>query len=207
MLDLRPKTKMFRYIIPTILIGLSVTIFLTFTSSLYKDISLLRAKVGSYDEALTNSVALEKARDALTQKNNSIDPENLLKLKKLLPDSVDNIRLILEIEKIGVPYGMALRDVKYDTDKTSNIKPGTPVQGGAAVQTISREYGVWTLGFSTTGTYANFSAFLKDLESNLRIVDIESITFTSDVGGAVLNPSFKDAYKYDFKIKTYWLKN
>lgn len=198
---------MFRYLIPTILIALSITLFLTFTGPLYKDIISLRSKLGSYDEALTNAKALKDQRDALTQKASSIDSDNLEKLGKLLPDSVDNIRLILEIEKIAAPYGMSLRDVKYDTDKILEAKAGAPVQGGAAVQTIARDYGVWTLGFSTTGTYANFSSFLKDLEKNLRIVDIESIAFTSDVGGAVLNPSFKEAYKYDFKIRTYWLKN
>ena len=198
---------MFRFLIPTILLGLTVTVFMTLTSPLYSDIQALRETSASYDQALTNSKDLEKERDKLTQVYNSIEPENLNKLQKLLPDNVDNIRLILEIEKIAAPYGMVLRDVKYDTDKTSATEASAPIQGGDTTQIAHKEYGVWSLGFSTNGTYNNFMSFIKDLESNLRIVDISSISFSSDIGGAGLNPAFKEAYKYDFKIKTYWLKN
>ncbi len=198
---------MFRFLIPTILAGLAISVFFTFTSPLYSDIKDLRVKVSSYNQALNNSKELEKERDKLTQAYNAIDPNNLAKLQKLLPDNVDNIRLILEIEKIAAPYGMVLRDVKYDTDKTSNTNTGAPIQGGDTAKVSYKEYGVWTLGFSTNGTYNNFTSFLKDLESNLRVVDISSIEFSSDVGGGGINPSFKEVYKYDFQIKTYWLKN
>ena len=119
---------MFRFLIPTILLGLTVTVFMTLTSPLYSDIQALRETSASYDQALTNSKDLEKERDKLTQVYNSIEPENLNKLQKLLPDNVDNIRLILEIEKIAAPYGMVLRDVKYDTDKTSATEASAPIQ-------------------------------------------------------------------------------
>ena len=55
----------------------------------------------SYNEALNNSKALEDKRDTLTAKYNTIDPNDLIKLQKLLPDNVDNIRLILEIGQIA----------------------------------------------------------------------------------------------------------
>jgi hypothetical protein len=63
----------------------------------------------------------------LTQKYSTIDPVNLDKLTKLLPDNVDNIRLILEIEKIASPYGMILKDVKYETASREIEKPKNSV--------------------------------------------------------------------------------
>ena len=90
---------MFRYILPIILIGIAIAGFFTFTNPFYENVLLEREQVASYNEALNNSKALEAERDKLTQKYNSFDPENLSKLQKLLPDNVDNIRLILEIEK------------------------------------------------------------------------------------------------------------
>lgn len=199
---------MLRFILPVILIGLAIATFFTFTNPLYSDIEGIRTQVGSYDQALENSKALENERDKLTKNYNAIDPNDLTKLQKMLPDNVDNIRLILEIEKIATPYGMALKDVKYETADATATKVGAPVQGGAAVAVDSKEYGTWNLQFSTQGTYSNFEAFLKDLESNLRIVDVASIEFTSDAGaGATLNPGLMESYKYDFTIKTYWLKN
>ncbi len=195
---------MFKFILPASLIGVAIAGFFIFADPLYQSISGERAQIASYDEALSNSKALEAERDKLTQKYNSFDPDNLAKLQKLLPDNVDNIRLILEIEKIALPYGMALKDVKYDTTSSSTVNSQI---GGMQTETgLNKNYGTWNLEFSTQGTYNNFISFLKDLESNLRIVDVSSVQFSSS-GNLGLNPSVPEAYKYSFKIKTYWLKN
>lgn len=177
-----------------------------FINPLYDEINVLKAQASSYDEALNNSKALENERDKLSKKYNSIDPDNLYRLSKLLPNNVDNIRLILEIEKIAAPYSMVLRDVKYNTvDPTANqggASQGMPAQEGGAAQ----DYGSWDLEFSTQGTYANFISFVKSLEKNLRLVDIASVEFSS-VPIVGQGQTSSNIYKYLFKIKTYWLKD
>ena len=196
---------MFKYIAPTILIGLSIAIFFGFTDPQYKSLQASRQVVGSYDQALNNSKTLAEERDKLIQKSNSIGADNLAKLEKLLPSSVDNIRLILEIEKIALPYGMSIKDVKYDVvnKDTANTPSSGFINGGSSNQPSNRDYGVLNLEFSTEGSYKNFISFTKNLESNLRILDISSVSFSS-VSGAL---SSAEVYKYSFKIKTYWLKN
>jgi len=196
---------MFKYILPIILIGVTIAGFFTFTSPYYEGVLLNREQVASYNEALSNSKALEAERDKLTQKYNSFDTEDLSKLHKLLPDNVDNIRLILEIEKIASPYGMVLKDVKYDAVNKDNA---TTQEGAAKVSKPSsnKDYGTWNLEFSTQGTYSNFVNFVKNLENNLRVVDISSIQFSSNADSG-LSPSLSEVYKYNFQIKTYWLKN
>jgi Tfp pilus assembly protein PilO len=202
---------MTRFIVPIILIAIALSLFFVFTSPLFNDISILRTEVESYNQALDNSKMLENERDKLTAKYNSIIPENLTKLQKLLPENVDNIRLILEIEQVAAPYGMILKDVKYNTkeDTNSTVVTGAVVQGAGSLMQAPQNYGIFDLEFSTVGTYNNFINFTKDLESNLRIVDVSSVVFSSNVTGtgANANTSAPEVYKYDFKIKTYWLKN
>jgi len=211
---------MMRFILPIILVAISVSLFFMFTNPIMGDISGLRADAASYNEALDNSKALENARDTLTAKYNSINSDNLTKLEKLLPQNVDNIRLILEIEQVASPYGMVLKDVKYDATSSSVAAKGTtgpPTNPAGITQStaeVPKDYGVFNLEFSVSGTYDNFINFTKDLESNLRIVDISSITFSSDVaaspngnGNVSGTKSSADVYTYDFKIQTYWLKN
>ncbi len=190
-----------------------------FTNPIVSSISKINTEISSYNEALNNAKSLEEERDKLTKKYNAIDPDSLDKLQKLLPDNVDNIRLVLEIEKLAIPYGMRLKDVKYDStqsnNSTSTSTPPTSTTGSSSSDVISdkstargdnKQYGTWNLEFSTEGSYSNFISFVKDIESNLRIVDISSIAFSSDTDtlGKTKTP---DSYKYDFKIKTYWLKN
>ena len=193
---------MFRLIVPIILIAVAAGVFVAFTNPFYQSVSALKSEASDYREALDNSKALENERDKLTQKFNSIDPASLDKLEKMLPENVDNIRLILEIEKIASPYGMVLREVKYDTT-AEDAQAGEGV-GSSAPEVQNREYGEWTLEFSTASTYNNFLNFLRDLERNLRIVDISSISFSAESG--IPGPT-SDVYRYSFKIKTYWLKN
>jgi hypothetical protein len=200
-----------RFVLPIILIGIAVSTFFMFTNPIFNNISALKAQVTSYNEALNNSKALENERDILTAKYNTIDPDNLLKLQKFLPNNIDNIRLILEIGQIAAPYGMTLTDVKYNaTENTSAsaISSAAIVQGGAISNSGSSDYGTFNLEFSTSGSYDNFINFTKDLENNLRMVDISSIVFSSNLN-ANLNSKANspEVYKYDFKIKTYFLKN
>ena len=209
---------MMRFIMPIVLIGIALCVFFILTNPIYNDISALKAQATSYNTALDNSKALENERDKLVAKANGISVENMARIEKFLPQNVDNIRLILEIGEIAKPYGMILKDVKYNVDKktTENGNAGgtAVVQGGGVAGSTPKDYGVFDLEFSTSGTYDNFINFTKTLESNLRMVDVSSITFSSDniavtgaVAGASPKTSSPEIYKYDFKIKTYWLKN
>lgn len=198
---------MIKFITPIILVVLAIGGFLLFVGPLYGDINTLKGQVASYSEALDNAKTLESERDRLTAKYNAVDPENLSKIEKFLPDGVDNIRLILEIEKVALVYGMVLKDVRYDIVRKSDTEDGSEVvPGGQAQIEKAKGYGTWEMSFSVQGTYNNFVNFLKDLERNLRIVDVSSIQFSSDTNTGA-NPNFAEVYKYGLKIKTYWLKN
>jgi Tfp pilus assembly protein PilO len=202
---------MMRFIMPIVIIVIAVAVFFVFANPLYNDISALKTQVASYNEALDNSKALENARDSLTAQENAINPDNLAKIQKLLPENVDNIRLILEIGQIALPYGMVLKNVKYNATDTTTT--AAPVATGAVVpvsaaNAVSKDYGIFNLEFSISGSYDNFINFTKDLEKNLRIVDVSSITFSSDATASVGSKAVSsEIYNFDFKIRTYWLKN
>ena len=195
---------MVRFIMPIILIAIAIGVFFTFTDPIYQEASVLKEEVSSYNQALDNSKALENERDKLTAKYNSFRPEDLMNIEKLLPDNVNNIRLILEIEQIAAPYGMVLRNVTYDTGEAGASAQGGGVPGQPGlVREAPKDYGTFYLSFSTSGSYNNFMNFTRDLEKNLRIVDISSIEFSSDSSLA----KGSEVYTYNFKIKTYWLRN
>lgn len=199
---------MLRYLTSFLFIGLSIAVFILVTRGFYEDIQALRVEQSTYDEAFTNSKSLETERDRLITDSNAISSENKERLKKMLPDNVDNIRLILEIEKLATPYGMVLKDVEYSvvpSDKENGTDSVNNTASGKA-KNDKENYGSWDLGFSISGTYSNFINFMRSLESNLRIVDISSIKFSSTPIGKE-STFASENYKYDFTIKTYWLKN
>ncbi len=200
---------MMRFIVPLLLIGISIAGFFILITPKYEEVVVLKAQVAAYDKALNNSKSLEDERDKLIKKSNDISKVNKEKIEKMLPDSIDNIRLILEIEELASVYGMYLKDVRYDDEKKAEEGKPEVVQAGAIDENINEDYGVWDLEFTTEGSYANFINFTRDIEKNLRLVDISSVQFSSLSAPASKSAtvSTTDNYIYTFKIKTYWLKN
>jgi Tfp pilus assembly protein PilO len=193
---------MFKYIIPTTLTAIAIGLFVIFTNPIYKDVQGLRAQVASYDQALTNAEQLRAVREQLLLKYNGFSKENIAKVQKMIPDNVDNIRLILEIQGMASAYGMQIKNVKYD----AKVAAGVDIvpQNAAASADQNKIYGIFDMEFSTEGTYDNFIKFVGDMEHSLRIVDINSVTFSSS--DSMATTPLNTVYKYDLKFKTYWLK-
>ena len=178
---------MIRFLLPIILLVASATLFFTFIDPTYNQIIELQKDEARFSEALDNSKQLQQIRDGLLEKYNAIPTEDIDRLEKMLPDTIDNVKLIRDIDGVANKYGMSLRNVKIAvTDKNiSVIGPDT------------NTYDSVNLTFSVSGPYKTFIAFLHDMESSLRLVDVVSIKFSS---------SKADLYEYNVTIKTYWLK-
>ena len=191
-----------KYLLPIILILASTGLFILYTNPNYLAVKDLRVEAASYDEALSNAKQLQAVRDTLVTKYNSISPDVLDRLSKFLPDNVDNIKLILEIDRIASQYGMQVKNIKYDVAQ----KAADPAKSQfvATSKEPVKDFGSFDLEFSVEGSFGNFVSFTDSIEKSLRIVDINSVSFSSS--DTALPGAPKDNYKYDFKIKTYWLK-
>lgn len=188
---------MTRNVISVILLIGAVAIFFFYTSPSYDGIQALSAQSAQYNEALDKATQLQQLKQTLLSRYNSFDPNALARLSTMLPDQVDNIRLILDLDNLAGRFGMALQNVGVST-------PGT--QSGSVVssiQTATQPYDTLTMEFSTHGTYDQFTQFLTALESSLRLVDIESIGLNPSGSGT---PGAEPVYSYSMTVQTYWLR-
>lgn len=191
-----------RFIIPTILLILSIGSFIAYTNPAYQEVKALRAQSAQYDTALTNATKLQAQRDALNTKYRSLPPASVARLEKLLPNTADNIRLIIDIQQMAQSYGMSLSTIKFDAGQGAAAAASGALSSAssAEVAAASQDYGTFDLTFSTTATYANFQSFIKDVESSLRLTDIQSVDFSA---GDVQ----KGTTVFTVKLRTYWLKS
>lgn len=173
-------------IISIILLVASVGLFIGYVNPTYQADQASAAELGQYESALSNSKDLLSERDILIAKLNTFSQTNINKLSTLLPDSVDSVTLIIELDSIAAQFGMRIRDFSASTGQS-----GTLGQSDAP-------YGTLSLTFTTTASYETFVAFLKALESNLRLLDVSSISFTSG--------STNSVYDFNVTVNTYWLK-
>lgn len=196
----------------------SVLVFFFLVDPLYGDVKELRTNVSTYNSALSNSTDLQKTRDDLVEQYKQISDKDKEKLAHLLPGTINNIELILEIEKIANLHGMPVGDIKFDS--SMGVKANSEEGGGnnkiiaESDPTSYLPYGIFPVSFTVEGKYSVFLDFLEDLENNLRIVDIKSVSFNvpDSASGeqgvdqkkkSLLDPSI---YRYSLKVETYWLK-
>lgn len=190
---------------------IALGLFLAVINPLYGEVNQLRTDVSTYNVALNNSTELQKTRDSLINIYKSVKKEDIDRLTHFLPSTINNIGLILEIEKIANLHGMPIGNIRFDTKSLENQTTTTPTDNIVVAESDPADnlpYGIFPMEFTIEGKYETFVEFLKDLEHNLRLVDIESISFNvpsvtvSPIGGT----SNSSVYSYTLKVNTYWLK-
>lgn len=178
-----------RGFLPVLFVVIAVGIFFGFIDPAYDRVKELRAEEAQFDQALTRSKELQSVRDQLLSRYNTFSQEELDRLEKLLPDNVDNVRLILDFDSLASRYGMRVRNVALESNESRAARGQV---GGS-----DSKYESLIMSFTVSGTYDTFRAFLADLEQSLRLVDVTSVTFSATESGV---------YDYSVSIKTYWLK-
>lgn len=180
-----------RLLLPIILTLAAAGLFVLYTNPTYQGLKGHQSTVAAYDDALNKSQELKALRDKLQSARNAFSPQDEQKLVRLLPDQVDNIRLIIDINNIAARRGLAvsnvaLGEVSHSSSPASSLAVGP---SGDPVGSVS-------LGFSVVATYEEFLTFLQDIEHSLRILDIEKLSFNAPQGGR---------HSFDFTVRTYWL--
>ena len=181
-----------RTILPLILLVAAVGLFFGYTNRAFQGTKDISAQAAAYDQALTTANQLKSQRDQLLSKRDTFSTDDVQKLERMLPDNVDNIRLIIDINSIAARHSLALKNVSLGT-----VSSGSTAQSAVAVGASGSPVGSVDLGFTVTAPYTTFQAFLADLEHSLRLIDVEKITFKG-AGTA-------DSADYTLSIRTYWL--
>jgi hypothetical protein len=188
-----------RILTPIILVVLAVGLFMVYTNDEYANIPKLQESLSSYQEALAQSQEVLELRNKLLQERNNLPADGLQRLEQLLPDSIDSIKLILNVNDVAVRHHMQVTHIMLEGDNTKPAPSAATPDGsvGTALGGDATPLGSVSLSFSVKSDYNDFRLFLEDLEQSLRLMDVQVISFTT---------SNERTDQYSFTIKTYWLK-
>ena len=180
-------------LLAVILIIISITGFFMWVNPHYGNIKTLKATLAESNDALANAQQLDTLRRSLVDQENAFKPTDLAKLKKMLPASVDSVRLTIDMQGIATHYGLTLKNIAMGVAQTST-------GSGSAIGPSSKQYGSIPLSFSVTASYDNLIAFLKGLESSLRVLEIRSLSFSAD-------DTKPGTYNVSMSIDAFWLSS
>jgi Tfp pilus assembly protein PilO len=177
-----------RFFFPIIFVIVGIAGFIFFTSPTYQLSKTKEAELKGYVEANESAAKLRAKREELQLQRNSITATEIDRLMKMLPDGVENVSLIIEMNRIARQKGVSIRNARVNEGSTSK---------GGSVGPDGNKYGTISMSFGVTMSYTDFQDFLKALEQNLRLVDVTAITFAT---------TRTDKYDYNITLQTYWLK-
>lgn len=180
-------------IISLVCVAGAIALFFLYTKPAYDGLAGIKQQINQYNLALEKAAELQRLKQSLLSRYNSFNPADIERLHKLLPDHVDNVRLVLDLDTLAARHGLALQNVVI------SAAAETPESGEIIGESLE-DHGELTLGFGTTGTYDRLVTFLTDLEKSLRVVDIDALRITPVTTTGVLT------YRYDIVLRTYWLK-
>lgn len=187
---------MFRFIVPTIILVIAGAIFFAYTRPTYQSIGNLKARADAYDIALSNSRELQAVRDELTAKYNAFSPEDIARVEAMLPDTVDSVQLVIDLDDLAQAHGLVFKNSDFDA---------TAAQGEQSLNDLklqNKEYRTSDLTFVVEGTYEDFQSFLRDLERSLRLIEIDDLSFS-----AAPTTTGGNKFSYTVDIVTYWLRS
>lgn len=195
-------------VIPILLILGAIGIFFGYINPTYTgDIAQAKSDIESYDAALTAGTQFSQKEAELTNAKAAIPADKLARLEAFLPDGVDNVQLILDLDALAARSGMTLSNFSVNANPTSDTSSATPSAASGASITPDPSGSLslaapdpvdsLQITLSATGTYSAFRTFLAGIEQSLRPLDITSLTVTSSKTGV---------YTYDLTINIYWLK-
>ncbi|MEI6042014.1 MAG: hypothetical protein WCQ00_00380 [bacterium] len=176
-------------------IASAVAAFIFYINPNYALIQQKQADLQKLDEANGKAMELRVKREKLTSDRKKIDDVQLKNLDKFLPDGVENVKLIIDIQHIAnLVLSQNIRGAKViggasKTGATGNASP--------SIGSDNKKYGTIALNFGVTTSYDQFILFLQSLEDNLRLVDVSEISFTA---------ADNDKYDFNVTLQTYWLK-
>jgi hypothetical protein len=186
---------MIRGFISLFFLAAAVGLFFFYTRTAYDSVREMQVTIKEYDQALEKANQLQALKQSLLSRFNAFNPADVERLHKLLPDHVDNVRLVLDLDTLASKNGFALQNVVINAPQGASEEP-------AAIGANRDAFDSLTLRFATIGTYPNFVKFITAIENSLRVVDVVSLTMDPDASAIGGEPN----YRFDITLRTYWLK-
>ncbi len=172
-----------------------------------KDIAAARAEVKKYDAALTAAARYEQKQTQLATEQQALPTDGIERLEQYLPDNVDNVQLILDLDGLASRSGLTITNFnttesvtspKASADAAANgeVPPAPSASGQVLSVDPSKPYESLDLSITASGSYAQMRMFLDGVESSLRPLDLIQLQITDSPTGV---------YKYQMTFRLYWL--
>jgi hypothetical protein len=182
-------------ILPFLFILIAIGLFFFYVEPAWNGpIAQEKQQVASYNAALDAAATFTQKENQLIAEQNSIPAASLTRLETFLPDGVNNVQLILDLNSLAQKSGLQISNFAVgNAPQSSSDSSSDSGQGPQSTSNVSS----LTITLSAAGTYQAFKTFLAASEQSLRQMDVTTLQVAnSDTG----------VYTYSITYRIYWLQ-
>jgi hypothetical protein len=188
-------------LIPLCMIIGAIGLFIGYTQPTYDTATIpTQASITDVDTALVAAQRFKEKEVELARQQAAIDPAQLARVSAFLPDSVDNVQLIVDLNSLAARSGIQLSNFDIEGGAPAAGTPNAPAALAGSPTTVlgsGESVESLQLSVSATGTYAAFRAFLDGVEKSLRPLDVVELAVQDSTTGV---------YTYKITFRLYWLR-
>jgi hypothetical protein len=183
---------MSKNILNLLLLVLTFSTYYLFISPLYsgagtiwqpeRGITALKELNTQYDETLGQADTLNSQAKSLSDDYTNIPEDQKARMKIMVPDSVDKVRLLSEFDGILQTAGLTSKNLAVSDN---------PVAG--------ERQGAVGITFSVRTTYPVFKNLMERIEKSMRLYSIQSVSFSAP-------EKESDLTEYTVRLETYYIK-
>ncbi len=187
-------------ILPLFAFAVALAIFFLYVNPMWTgSIATANASIAADNQALVAAQQYSAQQNQLATARDAIDPSNLKALTTLLPDSVDNVGLILDINALAARSGLSVSNIDVVTNSSGNTTSSSALANatGALPAGNTNPVNSVDLSLAAVSTFSSFQNFLVGIERSARLLDIHDL---------VVKGSDTGVYSYQMTMRLYWLR-
>ncbi len=183
-----------RPILSVLVIIVSIGVYFFYIEPLTLEVRVQLAKKNEIERVLNRVREIKEKRDAVLSDYNSISEEDIKKLEKILPENINSVVILNDLNSVASQFGLVIKEYKADevinnNNSVSDGGPGDPYKKTKIIINVE-------------GSYGQFLNFLTALESSLSIMDVVFLNIKGSEG----NVSIASPLQYTLEANVYSLK-
>lgn len=185
-------------LLPIVLLLISGGIFFSYINpTVTGPIARTSSKIKQYDSALSAADRFSQKQTVLAQEQRALPPDGVERLQAFLPDSVDNVQLILDLDALAARSGVKITNFNTtEVVKTVSLSSSADMPSATSFDP-GKPYDSLDISITASGSYPQVRAFLSGVERSLRLLDLIQFQISDSPTGV---------YTCKMTFRLYWLR-
>lgn len=169
--------------------------YFLYISPAITEVQVLSDQKAEYNDVLNKANEIKEKRDTISSTYNNISSSDLERLGKIVPAKFNSVLFAKDVNDLASKNGVTIKSFKETVARANN-------SGDITLESESMPYIETIITLSLAGQYRQFMNFLAELETNIQLMDVISLSINSNAGQKVV----ESQSQYTLELKTYSLR-